>query len=134
MEPNIIYVADRGQQDSLAVGLMLDEKYHGVKMPSKTKMGVSGCPNQCAETCIKDIGLVGAPKGWRLLAGGNGGPNPRLAILLAKDLSTEDAVGLVDKVVEYYRTNAKPRERMGRMIERLGLENVQQALGLGPSS
>jgi NAD(P)H-nitrite reductase large subunit len=124
----------RGQQDSLAVGLMLDEKYHGVEMPSKMKMGVSGCPNQCAETCIKDIGLVGTPKGWRLLAGGNGGPNPRLATLLAKDLITEDALGLIDKVVEYYRANAKPRERMGRMIERLGLENVQQALGFGPLS
>jgi NAD(P)H-nitrite reductase large subunit len=120
----------RGQQDSLAVGLILDGKYHGVEMPSKMKIGVSGCPNQCAETCIKDIGLVGTPKGWRLLAGGNGGPNPRLAALLAKDLGTTDALALVDTVMEYYRTNAKPRERMGRMIERLGLETVQRALGV----
>jgi NAD(P)H-nitrite reductase large subunit len=120
----------RAQQDSLAVGLELDKKYHGVEMPSKMKMGVSGCPNQCAETCIKDIGLVGTPKGWRLLAGGNGGPNPRLADLLAKDLDTDEALALIDKVVEYYRANAKPRERIGRMIERIGLENVRHALAL----
>ena len=120
----------RAQQDSLAVGLILDGKYHGVEMPSKMKIGVSGCPNQCAETCIKDIGLVGTPKGWRVLIGGNGGPNPRLADLLAKDIGTEDAVSLIDRLVDYYRTNAKPRERMGRMVERIGLGNIQQALGI----
>jgi NAD(P)H-nitrite reductase large subunit len=120
----------RAQQDSLAVGLVLDGKYHGVEMPSKMKIGVSGCPNQCAETCIKDIGLVGTPKGWRVLIGGNGGSNPRLADLLTKDLGTDEAMALVDKLVDFYRANAKPRERMGRMVERLGLECIQQALGI----
>ena len=57
----------RGQQDSLAVGLALDKKYHGMEMPGKMKIGVSGCPNQCAETSFKDIGLVGIPKGWRVM-------------------------------------------------------------------
>lgn len=123
----------RAQQDSLTLGMELDKKYHGTEMPGKMKMGVSGCPNQCAETCIKDIGLVGTPKGWRLVAGGNGGPMPRLADLLAKDLSTENALALIDKVVEYYRANAKPRERIGRMIERIGLENVQRQLGVDQS-
>src|SRR4030042_5512800 len=54
----------RGQQDSLSLGLELDGKYHGMELPGKFKIGVSGCPNQCAETCIKDIGLVGKPRGW----------------------------------------------------------------------
>jgi len=120
----------RAQQDSLAVGLILDGKYHGVEMPSKMKIGVSGCPNQCAETCIKDIGLVGTPKGWRILIGGNGGPNPRLADLLAKDLDTDGALSLVDRLVDFYRTNAKPKERMGRMVERIGLAAILAELGL----
>jgi NAD(P)H-nitrite reductase large subunit len=119
----------RGQQDSLAVGLALDEKYHGVEMPGKMKIGVSGCPNQCAETSFKDIGLVGIPKGWRVYVGGSGGPNPRLADLVAKDLGTEEALALVDRVVDYYRANAKPRERIGKMIERLGLDHLRKALG-----
>ena len=63
----------RGQQDSLGLGMKLDEKYHGLQLAAKFKLGVSGCPNQCAETCIKDIGLVGTPKGWKVLVGGNGG-------------------------------------------------------------
>ena len=120
----------RGQQDSLGVGMLLDEKYHGVQMPGKMKMGVSGCPNQCAETGFKDIGLVGTPKGWRVLVGGCGGAMPRIAEVLAQRLNTDDALALVDKIVEYYRDNAKPKERIGRMIQRLGLGHMEEAVGL----
>ena len=120
----------RGQQDSLGVGMLLDEKYHGVQMPGKMKMGVSGCPNQCAETGFKDIGLVGTPKGWRVLVGGCGGAMPRIAEVLAQRLNTDDALALLDKIVEYYRDNAKPKERIGRMIQRLGLGHMEEAVGL----
>jgi len=120
----------RGQQDSLGVGMLLDKKYHGLEVPGKMKMGVSGCPNQCAETSFKDIGLVGTPKGWRVLVGGNGGAMPRLAEVLAQRLGTDEALDLIDKILEYYRANAKPKERMGRMIGRLGLSHMEEAVGL----
>ena len=118
----------RGIQDSLGLGLKLDEKYHGVQLPAKFKLGVSGCANQCAETCIKDIGLVGLPKGWKVLVGGKGGGRPRLAQELAKDLSTEEAIALVDKIIEYYKANGKPRRRLGAMIEKMGLDNFKKAV------
>ncbi len=121
----------RGQLDSLAVGRQLDEKYHGMELPGKMKMGVSGCPNQCGETSFKDIGLVGTPKGWRVYVGGNGGTNPRIGEILAQRIETDQAVGLVGKIIDYYRANAKPKERMGKMIERLGLDHMEEALGLG---
>lgn len=119
----------RGQQDSLGVGLKLDEKYHGMELPGKMKLGVSGCPNQCAETNIKDIGLMGTKKGWRIFVGGNGGANARISQLLVKDVSTDEALELVDKIVDYYQTHAKPRERLGRLIEREGIEPLKEALG-----
>jgi NAD(P)H-nitrite reductase large subunit len=121
----------RGQTDSLGVGMALDEKYHGMELPGKMKIGVSGCPNQCSETSFKDIGLVGTRKGWRIYVGGNGGNNPRLGEKLAQRIDTETALLLIDKILAYYRANAKPRERMGRMIERLGLEAMEEELGLG---
>ena len=121
----------RGQLDSLDVGRQLDEKYHGMELPGKMKMGVSGCPNQCGETSFKDIGLVGTPKGWRVYVGGNGGTNPRIGEILAQRIETDQAVALVGKIIDYYRANAKPKERMGKMIERLGLEHMEEALGLG---
>lgn len=110
----------RGVKDSLAMGLKLDSLYHGVELPGKLKMGVSGCANQCAETCIKDIALVGFTKGWKLLVGGNGGALPRLAIELACELDDQQALDLIEKVVGFYREKARPHQRLGLMIERMG--------------
>ena len=118
----------RGQQDSLTVGLELDRKYHGTELPGKLKIGVSGCPNQCAETCIKDIGLVGTLKGWRVLAGGNGGARPRLAQEVARDLSTEQALDTIDKIVEFYKSNAKKHQRLGAMMEKMSIEEFKAAV------
>jgi NAD(P)H-nitrite reductase large subunit len=120
----------RGQQDSLKVGLELDARFHGQELPGKMKIGVSGCPLQCAETSFKDIGLVGTAKGWRVLVGGNGGATPRLADTLALRVETHEAVQMVEKLVEYYRTHAQPKERMGKTIERLGISHLEEALSL----
>jgi len=116
-----------GQQDSLKMGMKLDETYHGMSLPSKMKMGVSGCKIQCAENCIKDISLYGTPSGWTLMAGGNGSAKPRLADILMEDLSFEDALKMVATLVAYYKKNSK-RERMGRMIERIGLNTLKTDL------
>lgn len=118
----------RGIQDSLGLGLKLDEKYHGLQLPGKFKLGVSGCPNQCAETCIKDIGLVGMPKGWKVLVGGNGGAKARLSRELAKNLSTDQAIELIDKIIEYYKANAKPHQRLGAMMEKMGFDEFRAAI------
>lgn len=118
----------RGIQDSLSMGIKLDEKYHGMELPGKFKLGVSGCPNQCAETCIKDIGLVGMRNGWRLLVGGNGGGKPRLAAELAKDLSADEALELIEKIIRYYKANAKPHQRIGAMIDKMGFDEFKSAV------
>jgi len=118
----------RGQQDSLGMGMKLDEKYHGMEAPGKLKMGVSGCVNQCAETCIKDIGLVGKPKGWSLFVGGNGGARPRLAQLLADELSDDQALEAIQRIIDFFKQNAKPRERIGKMIERIGMDELRAAV------
>ena len=118
----------RGIQDSLGLGLKLDEKYHGLELPGKFKLGVSGCPNQCAETCIKDIGLVGMKNGWKVLVGGNGGGKARLSSEIAKDLSAEQSIDLIDRIIQYYRTNAKPHQRLGAMIEKMGFDDFKTAV------
>jgi NAD(P)H-nitrite reductase large subunit len=90
-------------------------------------MGVSGCPNQCAETCIKDIGLVGTRKGWRILVGGNGGTKARLSEELIADLTEQEALDTIDRIMAFYQANAKSRERLGKMIDRLGLDALRAA-------
>jgi len=118
----------RGVQDSLSMGMTLDKLYHGLQLPGKLKMGVSGCPNQCAETCIKDIALVGKKPGWDLLVGGNGGAKPRLSEKIADSLSDDQAKALIAKILDYYTANAKPHERLGRMIDRIGLDTLKTAV------
>lgn len=117
-----------GQQDALGMGMKLDAQYHGMDLPSKTKIGVSGCNNQCAENCIKDIGLHGKKDGWTLTVGGKGTGKPRLADLLAEGLDDDQALALVEKVVDYYKENAKKFERIGKMIDRVGLDALKAAV------
>ena len=118
----------RGLQDSLSIGMKLDDKFHGMELPGKFKMGVSGCPNQCAETCIKDIGLVGMKNGWRLLVGGNGGVKPRLSQELARDLSEDEVMAVIDRIIEFYRENGGKNQRIGAMLEKMDFEDFRKAV------
>jgi NAD(P)H-nitrite reductase large subunit len=119
-----------GMQDAVGLGLKMDEIYHGMSLPYKFKMGVSGCPNNCAESPIKDIGLVGMNKGWRLMAGGFlSGIKPRLADLLVVDLSDEEALDLTARIVEWYK-QANKKKRLGRVIDEVGLDTFKADLGL----
>lgn len=120
----------RGQQDSLGLGLELDRRYHGRELSGKMKIGVSGCPNQCAETCIKDIGLVGIPKGWRIYVGGCGSSQPRLSQLLCEVSSDEEAYEIVEKILAYFAEFHQAKERLWRTLERNGLEHMKKHLGL----
>ena len=117
-----------GQQDALGMGMKLDEIYHGMELPGKLKISVSGCNLNCAESWVRDVGLFGKPKGWTLLVGGNVGAKPRIADELLTDLSDEQALQAIEKVIAFYRENAKKGERLGKMIERIGLDAVKQAV------
>jgi NAD(P)H-nitrite reductase large subunit len=115
----------RGQQDSVGVGLKLDEKYHGMALPWKFKIGVSGCANSCAEPAVKDVGLIGTSKGWKLLVGGSSGVKPRLGQLLAENLSDDEAQDLIEKIINYYKAHAK-KQRLGEFIEELGFDRFKR--------
>ncbi|MDL2281118.1 NAD(P)/FAD-dependent oxidoreductase [Selenomonadales bacterium OttesenSCG-928-I06] len=116
----------RAIQDGVTVGLEIDKRYQRESLPGKMKIGISGCPNDCAEACIKDIGLIGARGGFKVSIGGNGGVRPRLSLLFAENVSPEEVIPLLDKIISYYKENAKPHERIGAMTERLTLEKVKQ--------
>ena len=117
----------RGQQDSVGVGLKLDELYHGMELPSKLKMGVSGCLNTCAESSVKDIGLIGTAKGWKLLAGGSSGIKPRIADLIAEGLDDDEALKLVNSIIEFFKSRGE-KKRLGRVIDGMGLEEFKSAV------
>ncbi len=114
--------------DSIALGTELDKTYHGMRLPWKFKMGVSGCPNQCAENCIKDLGFYAKNAGWIATVGGNGGSRPLLARQLVTGLSHQEALDVAAKVIGYFKANAKKTERLGRLINRVGFEEFKNAV------
>lgn len=115
----------RGKQDSIKLGLELDRRYIRKEMPSRMKLGVSGCPNSCSEAIIKDIGVIGTDQGWNVYVGGSAGSHPRLGDLLIEDLTYDEVLELVDIVIQYYQKNADI-ERIGQFIERIGFAKFKE--------
>lgn len=120
----------RGLRDSLAVGKALDRLHHGRKLPAKFKIGVSGCPNQCSETAIKDLGLVGQRNGWDVWVGGSGGVVPRLAVRLTRQLDDDTVIATVGRILDFYQREAKPKERFFKLLARIGLDEIARAVEL----
>ena len=117
-----------GKQDAIGIGMTMDKKYHALELPGKFKMAVSGCKLSCAESWVRDIGLIGDRDGWILTIGGNVGSQPRIGKELINGLDDEAALKAVEDVVNYYKENAKGSERLGKMIERVGLEPFLEAI------
>jgi NAD(P)H-nitrite reductase large subunit len=115
------------KQDSMNMGQIIDDLYHGMILPSKMKMAVSGCKIQCGENCIKDLSLYGTKQGWNFLAGGMGGIKPRLADLLFEDLSWDEALDMVARTISYYKTNSR-RYRIGFMIDKMGIDAFKKGV------
>lgn len=116
------------KQDALGIGMELDKHYHARSLPSKFKMAVSGCHLSCSESWVRDIGLIGLKDGWQVVIGGNVGTDPRIAQEVASGLEDADILEVVDKIVQCYQETAKKGERLGKTIERIGLEHFKTAL------
>ena len=114
----------RGQQDSLGLGMELDKLYHGFALPSKFKIGVSGCGNCCAESWIKDLGFIGTPKGWKVVVGGSAGAAPMIGQEIASGLSSDEAINLTDRILNYYKICGTSK-RLGKHIQKVGLDEVK---------
>ncbi|OPX70718.1 MAG: ferredoxin-nitrite reductase [Methanoregulaceae archaeon PtaB.Bin108] len=121
-------VCTYGVRDSTEFGLELEKKYHGITFPAKLKFGVSGCLRCCGESYVRDIGLAGTTKGWTVIFGGNSGRRPSIGTVVAEDLSRDDALDLVHRLLEYYQNNAKPKERAARFLERIGFGRLRSEL------
>lgn len=120
----------RGFRDSVSLGLKLDDRYHGMNLPNKLKIGVSGCANSCSDNHTRDIGLMGMPKGWAVFVGGKGGTKPRLGDRLAINIPDDKVLDLVDDIVKVYANNADGKERLGSYIDRIGFEEFKSMIDL----
>ena len=117
-----------GTQDSLNLGRSLEKKLDGLWMPAKVKLGVAGCPRNCAESAIKDVGIVGVSGGFEIYVGGCGGIKLRGGELLSTVETEEEAAELTCAFIQYYREDAIYGERSFTWIERVGLGKIKDVV------
>lgn len=114
-----------GTQDSMGMGAILERKFERLDFPAKFKMAVNGCPRNCAESCTKDIGIVGNDGGWEIFVGGNGGIKARLADSLCKVKTDDELIEIVGAIMQYYRESGNYLERTSEWVERIGLDTIK---------
>lgn len=117
-----------GTQDAMAMGIKLERMTWGSWMPHKFKMGVSGCPRNCAEATIKDFGVVAVRSGWELHVAGNGGTKVRVTDLLTRVEGEQQVLEYAGAYIQLYREEAYYLERTAPWVERIGLPFVKQQL------
>jgi nitrite reductase (NADH) large subunit len=115
-----------GTQDSTAAGIEMEKRFEQLFTPHKVKMATVGCPRNCAEATVKDIGLVGQEGGWQVVVGGAAGKSVRKADLLTTVETTEAALEASELFFQYYRENANYLERTYDFVERIGIEKVRK--------
>ncbi len=108
-----------GVQDSVGLGVEIENRYKGIRTPHKMKFGVSGCTRECAEAQGKDLGIIATDAGWNLYVCGNGGMKPRHADLLASDLDKATLLKYIDRFMMFYIRTAAPLQRTSVWFENL---------------
>ncbi len=122
-----------GVQDSTSLGIAMEKLFEGLYTPHKIKMAVSGCPRNCAESYVKDIGIVAIQTGWEIYVGGAAGMTVRKGDLLVAVKTDEEAFRSVALFLQYYREEGYYLERTYDFVVRIGIEKIRQEL-LDPES
>jgi nitrite reductase (NADH) large subunit len=123
-----------GVQDSTRAGIELERRLENLFTPHKVKMGAVGCPRNCAEATVKDIGMVGQEGSWQVVVGGAAGKSVRKADLLITVETTAQALTACELFFQYYRENANYLERTYDFVERLGIEAIRKATVYAPET
>ncbi|WP_305459296.1 nitrite reductase large subunit NirB [Photobacterium leiognathi] len=119
-----------GVQDSVGLGVELENRYKGIRTPHKMKFGVSGCTRECAEAQGKDLGIIATDAGWNMYVGGNGGMKPRHGNLLAADLDHDTLIKYIDRYLMFYVRTADKLQRTSTWLESLdgGVEYLRKVI------
>ncbi|WP_227268688.1 nitrite reductase large subunit NirB [Roseobacter weihaiensis] len=114
-----------GTQDSTGLGIKLEKILWGSWTPHKLKLGVSGCPRNCAEATCKDIGIVCVDSGFQIGIGGAAGMDVKETQLLGQVETEEEAIAVVIAVTQAYREGGKYLDRIYKWLAKVGLDWVQ---------
>ncbi len=114
-----------GTQSSMRMGVALEQLLFGMYSPHKVKLAVSGCPRNCAEAGIKDVGVIGVDSGWEIYVAGNGGIKTEVAQFLCKVKTDQEVKEYTGAFLQLYREEGWYLERTVHYVDRVGVEHVR---------
>jgi len=117
-----------GTQDSTQMGKDLERAHWRMYAPHKVKYAVSGCPRNCAEAGIKDVGIIGVDSGWEMYIAGNGGIKTEVAHFFVKLKTTEEVLEYTGAFMQLYRKEGWYLERTVHFVSRVGLDYVKKRI------
>ncbi|HVZ42945.1 MAG TPA: nitrite reductase large subunit NirB [Ramlibacter sp.] len=117
-----------GTQDSTRMGKDLERALWRMYAPHKVKLAVSGCPRNCAEAGIKDVGVIGVDSGWEIHVAGNGGIKTEVAQFLVKVKTSEEVLEYAGAFLQLYREEGWYLERTVHFVSRVGLDYVKRKI------
>ncbi len=117
-----------GIGDSIALAQRMERAWEGLHTPHKLKSGVSGCPRNCAEATVKDIGAVAVEGGWQVRVGGAAGGSVREADVLCTVETPDEVMEVATTFMQYYRENGHFKERIYDLVPRLGLDEIKRVI------
>ena len=115
-----------GTQDSTQMGKDLERALWRMQAPHKVKLAVSGCPRNCAESGIKDVGVIGVDSGWEIYVGGNGGIKTEVAQFFCKVKTSDEVLEVSGAFLQLYREEGWYLERTVHYLARVGLDHVKK--------
>jgi len=117
-----------GTQDSTQMGKDLERALWRMYAPHKVKLAVSGCPRNCAESGIKDVGVIGVDSGWEIHVAGNGGIKTEVAQFLCKVKTAAEVLEYSGAFLQLYREEGWYLERTVHYVGRVGLDHVKKRI------
>ena len=117
-----------GVQDSTNMGIELEKDLWRMYAPHKVKLAVSGCPRNCAEATIKDVGVIGVESGWELYVAGNGGIKAEVAQFLCKLKTHEEVLEYAGAFLQLYREEGRYLDRTVHYVARVGLDYIKERI------
>ena len=115
-----------GTQDSTGLGIKLEKLLWGSWSPAKVKLGVSGCPRNCAEATCKDVGIVCVDSGYEISVAGAAGMDVRETEFLCKVATEAEVLEITAAFVQLYRENARYLYRIYKWVAKVGLDWCKQ--------
>ncbi|RJG08598.1 NAD(P)/FAD-dependent oxidoreductase [Pseudomonas cavernicola] len=117
-----------GTQNSTQLGIDLEHDLFNMWSPHKVKLAVSGCPRNCAEAGIKDVGVIGVDSGWEMYIGGNGGIKTEVAEFFVKLKTADEVREYNGAFLQLYREEAFYLERTVHYLQRVGMDYIKRAV------